>query len=77
MAIALLVGTGAAIAQAPNEIWGAIYNSIAPSLSDRQSSSFQATSAGRLNVTGLGPPPTCDGTIDLSTGCVQPMFRGL
>ena len=22
---------------------------------------------------GSGPPPTCSGVIDLSTGCVQPM----
>lgn len=31
------------------------------------------------NVPGAAgpPPPTCDGTIDLSTGCVQPMLGGL
>jgi hypothetical protein len=29
------------------------------------------------NSSGVTPPPTCDGTIDLSTGCVQPMLGGL
>jgi hypothetical protein len=26
---------------------------------------------------GSGVAPTCNGTIDLSTGCVQPMLGGL
>lgn len=31
---------------------------------------------GGTSSTGVAPP-TCDGTIDLSTGCVQPMLGGL
>ena len=30
-----------------------------------------------LSTGGGPPPPSCDGTINLSTGCVQPMLRGL
>lgn len=25
---------------------------------------------------GAGPPPTCNGTLDLSSGCAQPMLFG-
>lgn len=37
---------------------------------------------GGINNLGVGggsvtPPGTCTGTIDLSTGCVQPMLGGL
>lgn len=32
------------------------------------------TGAGKV-AGGGGPPSACDGTIDLSTGCVQPMLR--
>ena len=28
-------------------------------------------------ASGGGPPVSCDGTIDLSVGCVQPMLGGL
>lgn len=30
---------------------------------------------GPMLCGGGAPPPTCTGTIDLSTGCVQPMIR--
>ncbi len=75
--IALLAGCGVALAQAPNEIWGAIYNLVAPILADKQSTTFQATSAGRLDVTGLTPPAGCTGKIDLSEGCTLTIAIGL
>ena len=70
-----LLGAGAAIAQAPNEIWGLVYNLVAPVLNDKQTVQWQGSSSGQLRVDGLTPAAPCgDGTIDLSTGCTQPML---
>ncbi len=32
---------------------------------------------GGSGGSGGNPPPACDGTIDLSSGCMQPMLGGL
>lgn len=32
---------------------------------------------GSLAGSGSGPPPTCNGVIDLSKGCALPMLGGL
>ena len=79
LAIALVVGSSSALAQVrPSEIWGLIYNAVAPTLSDKQSTTWQATSAGRLSVTGLGPSAACGtGVIDLSAGCTITVALGL
>ena len=71
-----LISTAALAQIAPSEIWGLIYNAVAPTLSDKQETTFQATSAGRLNVTGL-VPPNCTGAIDLSEGCTLTVMLGL
>ena len=69
----------AALAQVgPSEIWGMIYNAVFPTLADKQVTTWQSTSAGRLNVTGLGPSTTCGtGVIDLSAGCSITIALGL
>jgi hypothetical protein len=66
---AVLVSTAAIAQVGPSEIWGLIYNLVAPTLSDKQTTTWQSTSDGHLSVTGLGPPPNCTGAIDLSEGC--------
>lgn len=75
--LAVLVFAGSAVAQNPQQLWGLIYNLVPPMLSDRQTTVWQGDSSGKVRMNGLGPPPACDGTIDLSTGCVLPTFRGL
>jgi hypothetical protein len=36
---------------------------------------FMLLHVGPGGFGGAAPPGSCDGTIDLSTGCVQPMLR--
>jgi hypothetical protein len=36
---------------------------------------FMLLHVGDANGNGGAPPSSCDGSIDLSTGCVQPMLR--
>jgi hypothetical protein len=67
---AVLVSTAVLAQVGPSEIWGMIYNLTAPSLGDKQVTTWQSTSTGSLSVTGLGPSTTCGtGVADLSAGC--------
>lgn len=38
---------------------------------------FMLLHVGSADGNSSGPPPTCNGTIDLSTGCTQSMLGGL
>jgi hypothetical protein len=66
----VLVSTAAIAQVGPSEIWGMIYNLVAPTLSDKQITTWQSTSDGHAAVTGLTPLAPCgSGVADLSAGC--------
>lgn len=73
---ALVVATAALAQRVPDSLWGIVYNSVFPTLSDKQSTVWQSTSNGRTNVTGLNVVVCVGGgTINLTLGCT--LGRGL
>ena len=75
--IAVAFASTAALAQVgPSEIWGLIYNLVAPTLSDKQVTDWQGSSSGQLKVSGISPAG-CTGAIDLSEGCTLTVLLGL
>ena len=67
--MAAMFAATAAIAQVgPGEIWGMIYNLVAPTLTDKQTTTWQSTSNGHLSVTGL-TPGSCTNKLDFTQAC--------
>ena len=58
----------AAVAQAPQQLWGLIYNLVAPVLSDKQSAPWQGNSSGQMRVDGL-PTGPCSDSLDFTDAC--------
>lgn len=66
------------LAQTPGDIWGMVYNSVLPTLTDNQQTVWQSTINGQLNVTGLTPPVNCGvGATDLTASCTITVSLGL
>jgi hypothetical protein len=65
---------GLAQQRAPGGVNGCIYFATPPAPTDRQGVVFTCDVNGRVNMTGLGPPPACAGVIDASVGCPIPML---
>jgi len=73
----LLLGLGIASAAAqvrPAQIWGLIYTSSTPTLTNGQGTFLRSNSSGQFRTTGLSGGG-CDGTINLN-GCIQPILVG-
>lgn len=62
----------------PTDLWGAVYNLVLPTYTDRQTAIWQVDVNGKVRMSGLTPAVPCGvGAVDLTVSCTLTVSLGL